>query len=88
MSAIARGWGGGATSRDSKEYGLLYLIVFHVTVAVITQGVTKRCSLSYEPESWGGGGGCRVSANEYSCTYTGAQINFGDLTLHLTYVVD
>ncbi len=26
-----------------------------------------------------GGGGCRVSANEYSCEH-GAQINFGDLT--------
>ncbi len=33
----------------------------------------------------GGGGGCRVSANEYSCMYTGAHINFGDLTPYLTY---
>jgi hypothetical protein len=33
----------------------------------------------------GGGGGCGVSANGYSCTYTGAQINFGDLTPYLTY---
>jgi hypothetical protein len=42
------------------------------------QGVTKRCRLSwltnsalvYEPK-WGmeGGGGCGVSANEYSCAY-------------------
>ncbi len=31
----------------------------------------------------GGGGGCRVSANEYSCAH-GAQINFGDLTPYLT----
>jgi hypothetical protein len=35
-----------------------------------------------------GDGGGRVagslSANEYSCAY-GAQINFGDLTPHLTY---
>ncbi len=30
----------------------------------------------YEPR--GGGGGCGVSANEYSCA-NGAQINFGDL---------
>jgi hypothetical protein len=38
------------------------------------QGVTKKCRLSwltnsalvYEPKC--GGGGCRVSANEYSCT--------------------
>ncbi len=44
-----------------------------------SQGVTKRCRLSwmtnsdlvYEPECGG-----EVSANEYSCTY-GAQINFG-----------
>ncbi len=28
------GRGDGATSRDSKECGLLYLIVFHVTVVV------------------------------------------------------
>jgi hypothetical protein len=26
-----------------------------------------------------------LHANEYSCTYTGAQINFGDLTPYLTY---
>jgi hypothetical protein len=29
------------------------------------------------------GGGCGVSANEYSCAH-GAQINFGDLTVYLT----
>ncbi len=53
------------------------------------QGVTKRCRLSwltnsalvYEPKC-GGGGGCGVSANEYSCAH-GAQIIFGDLTLHI-----
>ncbi len=33
----------------------------------------------------GGGESCRVSANEYSCAH-GAQINFGDLTPHLTDV--
>ncbi len=33
----------------------------------------------------GGGEGSGVSANEYSCTYTGAQINFGDLTPYLSY---
>jgi hypothetical protein len=32
----------------------------------------------------GGGGSCGVSANEYKL-YTGAQINFGDLTPYLTY---
>ncbi len=31
-----------------------------------------------------GGGGCGVSANEYSFAH-GAQINFGDLTPYLTY---
>jgi hypothetical protein len=60
------------------------------------QGVTKRCrlfwltnsALVYEPKCGGwGGGSCRrrISADEYSCTYTGAQINFGDLTPYLTY---
>jgi hypothetical protein len=33
-----------------------------------------------------GGGGCGVSANEYSCAH-GAQINFGDLTPRLTYAL-
>jgi hypothetical protein len=40
------------------------------------QGVTTRCRLSWlnnsalvcEPKC-GGGGGCRISANEYSCTH-------------------
>jgi hypothetical protein len=36
-------------------------------------------------ERWGGG--CGVSANEYSCAH-GAQINFVDLTPYLTYVPD
>ncbi len=31
-----------------------------------------------------GGGSC-LSANEYRCTYTGAQINFEDLIPYLTY---
>jgi hypothetical protein len=55
------------------------------------QGVIKRCRLSrltngalvYEPKCGGrGGGGCGVSANEYSCAH-GAQINFQ--TPYLTY---
>jgi hypothetical protein len=40
-------------------------------------------ALVYEPKC-GGGSGCGVSANEYSCAH-GAQINFGDLTPRLTY---
>jgi hypothetical protein len=55
------------------------------------QGVTKRYRLSwltnsalvYEPKCRGGGG-CEVSANEYSCGH-GAQINLGDLNPYLTY---
>ncbi len=31
-----------------------------------------------------GGGGLRISSNEYSCAH-GAQINFGDLTTCITY---
>ncbi len=43
-------------------------------------------ALVHEPKCGGmGGGGLRVSANEYSCTH-GAQINFGDLTPYLTFV--
>ncbi len=33
----------------------------------------------------GEGGGSGISSNEYSCMYTGAQINFGDLTPYLTH---
>ncbi len=33
-----------------------------------------------------GGGRCGVSTNEYSCAHR-VQINFGDLTPYLTYVV-
>ncbi len=64
------------------------------TVPVPTRGsrLTKRCRLSWLTNSplvnmWAqmlGGGGCGVSASEYSCT-RGAQINFGDLTLYLIY---
>jgi hypothetical protein len=38
----------------------------------------------------GDGGGCGVSAHEYSCALhvTWSQINFGDLTPYLTYEFD
>ncbi len=63
---------------------------------LLLQGATKRCRLYwltnsllvYEPKCGGTGGSCEASANEYSCavcTVHGAQINFGDLTLYLTY---
>jgi hypothetical protein len=52
-----------------------------------TQGVTKRCRLSwltnsalvYEPNAGGWGRVCGISANEHSCAH-GAQINFGNIT--------
>jgi hypothetical protein len=42
-----------------------------------SQGFTKKCRLSwptnnalvFEPKCGGGGGGCGVSANEYSCAH-------------------
>ncbi len=58
-----------------------------------SQGVTERCRLSwltnsclvqYMSPTAGGGGGCGVSANEYSCAHL-AQINFEDLTPYLPY---
>ncbi len=44
---------------------------------------------SYMSTNAGGGvvAACGVSANEYSCAHE-AQINFGDLTPHLTYGLD
>ncbi len=41
-------------------------------------------ALVYEPKCGGGGRGCGVSANDYSCAH-GALINFGDP--YLTYVL-
>jgi hypothetical protein len=41
-------------------------------------------ALVYERKCGGGGEGCGVSANEYSCAHE-AQINFVDLTPYLTY---
>ncbi len=57
----------------------------------LTQGVTKRCRLSwltnsvlvYEPKCGGEGGSCGVSANEYSCTQE--PKNFGDQNPYLTH---
>ncbi len=63
----------------------------HMFLMLGKQGVKKRCRLSlltnsalvYESKC-GGGGGCGVSANEYSCAH-GAQINFGDIPPYLTF---
>jgi hypothetical protein len=61
--------------------------------AVGTTGGLKQMSsilltnsaLVYEPKCLGwAGGGCVVSAKENSCAH-GAQVNFGDVTLYLTY---
>ncbi len=57
----------------------------------LRQGVTKRCRLSwlnsialvYEPKC-GGRGGVAGSQPKSTAVYTGAQINFGDLTPYLT----
>ncbi len=80
------GWNGGPSSDEGTDN-----LVFCVNYNPSTQGVTKRCRLSwlnnsafvYEPKC-GGGGGCGVPANEYSCAHR-AQINLGDLTRYLTY---
>jgi hypothetical protein len=58
------------------------------------RGVTKRCRLSlmtnsalvYKPKCGVEGGVAGVLAKEYGCPH-GAQINFGDLTPYLTYVL-
>jgi hypothetical protein len=43
------------------------------------QGVTKRCRLSWLTKCGGGG------LSHWVQLYTGAQVNFGDLTPYLTY---
>jgi hypothetical protein len=45
----------------------------------------ERPRLCAQMTGEGEGGGCGVSANDYSCAQLGAQINFGDLTPYLTY---
>jgi hypothetical protein len=58
-----------------------------------TQGVTKRCLLSwltnsvlvYEPKCGGRGEMAGSQPVNTAVQYTGAQINFGDLTPYLTY---
>ncbi len=59
------------------------------------QGVTKRCRLSwlltnstlvYMSLNAGWGGSCRLS--QWVQLYTGAQINFGDITPYLIYVAE
>jgi hypothetical protein len=61
------------------------------TIRGLRSGFTKRCRLSWltdrslvfmSPNA--GGGGCGVSANEYSCAHR-AKINVGDLLPYLSY---
>jgi hypothetical protein len=54
---------------------------------VCTQGVTKRCRLSWLTNSaqMRGGGVAVSQPMSTAVQYTGAQINFGDLTPYLTY---
>jgi hypothetical protein len=79
---------GSNTSRNVTHFPLSQCFF-----SLCKKGVTKRCRLSlltnsallYEPKCGGrGGGNCGVSAIEYSCTQE-PRINFGDLTLYLTY---
>jgi hypothetical protein len=52
-----------------------------------SSSLADHSALAYEPKCrgmGGGGGGCGVSANEYSCAHE-AQINFGDLIPYTTY---
>ncbi len=54
-----------------------------------TQGVTKRCRLSWltRAQMCGKGGSCGVSVNEYSCTQEHrSPNNLGELTPYLSYV--
>ncbi len=76
-----------------KTSFILEIIFFGYYQLILYQGVTKRCRLSWLPDSalvyepkyggMGGRGGWGVSANECSCAH-GAQINFRDLTPYLT----
>ncbi len=77
--------------KENFFFYLLTLLLRHIMtiqgqgsqrdVVYSTLAVTNS-TLVYEPKC--GGGGYRVSANEYSCAH-GAQINLGDLTPYLTY---
>ncbi len=80
-------WGAGAGtySNDSN-------IACSLNRIGISQGLTKRCrlylltnsALVFEPE-WGEGGGELRGLSQWVQLYTGAQINFGDLTPYLNY---
>ncbi len=68
----------------------------HITLQEVEtndQGVTKRCRLSWltnsalVSEAKCGEGGSR-GLSQWVQLYTGAQINFGDLTTYLTYAND
>jgi hypothetical protein len=63
---------------DQKRRHFLRKVTFFVTAEYLAQGVTTASICRV-----GGGGGCGVSANEYSFVH-GAKINFGDLTPYLT----
>ncbi len=73
--------------RSNVQQAFDIVIIQNSTQNSGKHGVTKICRLSwltnsalvYEPNCVRkGGGGCRVSANEYSCAHR-AQRNFGDL---------
>ncbi len=59
----------------------------HKAMSSILADHVTNSSFIYEPKcaAWGGGGGgSRVSANEYNFARR-AQVNFGDLTPYLIY---
>ena len=67
---------------------MLQDLTIHKFQAILARGSKRGAAIapSYmSPNAGGrgGGGGCRVSANEYSWAH-GAQINFGDQTPYLT----
>jgi hypothetical protein len=92
-------FGSGLVLLGFREYMFRILVTVYRCEGSDTslrQGVTERCRLSwltysdlvYEPKCGedraGRGGGCGVSANEYSCACE-AQINIGNLTPYITY---
>ncbi len=69
--------------RFCRRYPESFILSRMVQRDVVYLGRPKYRALVYEAK-WRGGGSCGVSANEYSCAHE-AQINFGDLSLYLTY---
>ncbi len=86
-----------ASRRYLSPIILIKLLHSIVTKFIVMQGVTKRCRLSWltnsalvyaSPNAWEWGvAGSQTMRTAVHITCHGAQINFGDLTPYLTYVV-